>query len=475
MKALTAVRYGVSIGTANGNGGSYNVSVDADTGEIVNMNQWEPTTTAPSRIPKYSRVEAQRVAEALAVKLQPAKIKETKLAENTPNGPYYDGYSDTYNFIYRRQIQGIASQFNMINVNVDKNTLKVRYFEVNWDKGTFPDASKAMPVESAKKIFEEKLGIELSYTLIYPPSGSGDPKPVLVYNLKNGSSPIDALTGEILMNNYGGPMYGAAEKTMNLTAQATGYTPQEQKVIDTTDKYITKEAAMTAISKYVAVDDTYVLTNSNLYGGYGNENAVWSFSWNLKDSKDKYGSINASVDAITGELKNFNFYNSDLDKQKDTDPTYTNAQAKVIADKYLQSIQPDKFTQTEYREYSYNYPIATRPNMYNFNYIRKANGIACPSNSLYVSVNSYTGQVIGYSLNWSNIQFPAATDVISLADAYKIAYAKGNFNEFYIKQYDYTKPVEQNVTHLAYMLENLNGMIDAKTGLMDRLCRKPHH
>ncbi|MGE5633360.1 MAG: hypothetical protein ACM3TR_20035, partial [Caulobacteraceae bacterium] len=50
----------------SGNGSSMSATIDASTGEIINMSRWDAQATPPGRIPKYSRDEALKAAQAMA-------------------------------------------------------------------------------------------------------------------------------------------------------------------------------------------------------------------------------------------------------------------------------------------------------------------------------------------------------------------------------------------------------------------------
>ncbi len=452
----------------NPNGGNgINVTIDADTGEIVNMSLWEPYTGPASRIPKHAKSDALKAAEALAMKLQPEKFKQSRLYESTQDRVLrYNYYSDVYSFYFVRQINGIDYQDNGITVNVDKNTLKVKYFGVNWDNSAFPDAKKALPKEQAIRIFEDKLGLELAYYYAYPQSQK-DKKPILVYTFKNGSRPIDAFTGELLNNWYGGPMY---DKEMmgrggDAAANEVALTPQEQKVIDDAGSYISKEQAIESLKKFVTVTDSYKLINANLFAGYMNENAAWNFGWDMADKeKNLYSYISGSVDAVTGEVRSFYISDNQMEFGKGETPKYTKEQCKEISDKFLAQFHPEKAKSSEYRDNVYDYMgMPEKPVSHNFNYIRKVNGVSAPFNSLNVTVNTRTGAVMGFNMNWNNMAFPEAKDVISLEQAYKILYTKSDLVLKYIKQYDY-RNYNDSTTRLAYLLNDFYGMLDARTG-----------
>jgi hypothetical protein len=146
-----------------GKTGSINTSVDAETGDIINFNTYSPSDSF-SKIPKYSREQALKAASDFAMKLQPGKFTETRILDQdelmNKINPYY---ADTYTFNFTRIVNGIPYIDNKININVEKNTLKIRDYYFLWDDKVFPDVKKAISIEEAKKLFKEKLGVEVSY------------------------------------------------------------------------------------------------------------------------------------------------------------------------------------------------------------------------------------------------------------------------------------------------------------------------
>ncbi len=453
-----------------GSGSSISVTVDAATGEIINMSQWENNTVPAKKIPKHTREEALKLAEELVKKLHPNKINSTELLDEYQNNLYRPVYNnDIYSFYFMRKVDGIDFQDNGMQVQIDKNTLKVRYFSLEWDTAIpIPDSKKAIKVDAAKKIYAEKLGLELAYQMIYP-NPTGDPKLILVYTQKNSNNPIDALTGEIITQPYYGPMYAMQEKyALGGDGGRGSYvpTPQEQKVIDDSSKYISKEKAIENLKKYVAVDSKYTMDNSSLYGGQSIESATWNFSWNYTDkTNNAYYYIYGAVDAVTGEVRNFNISSSENEYKPNITPKYTKEQCQEIAEKFLQGIQPVKFKNSEYREQYYDtYMKLQNIASYNMNFVRKENGISAPFNNLNVTVSAYTGKVTGFNMTWNNLEFPDAKGVISLEAAYKTLYAKHDLMLKYIRIYDYNRYNESMTIKLAYMLDNFYGMIDAKSG-----------
>ena len=76
-------------------------------------------------------------------------------------------------------------------------------------------------------------------------------------------------------------------------------------------------------------------------------------------------------------------------------------------------------------------------------------------------------------MNWQDYDFPAAAGTMNLEDAYRILYAKHDLKLKYARIYNYEPNNESTIIKLAYMLDNLNGMIDAKSGKFVDYSGKP--
>lgn len=449
------------------NGGSINASVNSETGDIMSYNSWEPNTNqTQTKIPKYSKDKAYDAAMAFIKKVAPTKANQVVLRD--AQNRVYDMpiYSDGYSFNFIRQVNGLDFQDNGVTITVDKNTLKVKNFNMNWDNGTFTDPAKAISLDEAKKVFSSKLGIELSYNIIYDYKTKTQ-KPILVYTLKNGSNPIDAVTGELLNNDYR-VFYNTSAVKAAADKGASGLTPEEQRSVDASDKYISKDNALAEAKKYVTVDDSIKLTGSNLYVNDFDNSASWSFYWEKNDTaKQTYSYTSATVDAITGKIRSFSMNGTDqYPTDKDVKPTYTKEAAKEIADKLVNSLEPDKFKLTVVKDTPEQIlPKQDRITDYTFNYVAMINGATCNFDSFNVSVNAYSGKVMNYSMSWNNIDLPKADEAMKLEDAYKALYNGAKLNLKYIKIYHYDG-VTAGTTEikLAYVLDDFSGMFDAKSG-----------
>lgn len=452
-----------------GGNSSIRVSMDADTGSILSMNRWDGNDSSSIKIPKYSKERAREAAENFIKKIQPVEFSQTKFSDRNADGysPKYVTYGNTYEFNYIRYYKNIPYDNNKITISLDKNTLKIMNYSFNWDKDALPDPSKAISLDAAKKIYTDKLGIELTCTLVYTKDNPNKPKPILVYSYKNGSFPIDALTGEVIFGNSGRGPYFDAEGATSLKASAVKpkLSPEELKSIESSKKYITVEKATEAVKQYVAIGNEYALKSSNLYTDNTESSSSWYLNWEYNDqSKGINGYINATVNAVTGDVSSFSIGGNYYDPAKDAVKKYTKTEGKNLAEAFLNKMQPDKFKMSEYREYLYSTVQDDKSPVYNYSYVQKQNGITCPSNNMSISVNAYTGQIMSYNANWSDIAVPSAEGIISLESAVEKFYSTINYSLRYEKIFDYSSGYDKSTVKLVYDFDNTSSMIDAKTG-----------
>lgn len=447
------------------NNHSISINVDADSGDILYMYQWKDDYSKQSKLAKYSREEAQKVAEDLLKKLQPTRYKEMSLKDDNNYELRYYYNSPTYNFYFIRKVNGIEFQGDGVNISINKNTLEVVNYYFNWSKIAMPDPAKAISLEKAKEIFNKENGIELAYIIKYDQKTKKNIAK-LVYTLKNGNRPIDAITGKVLDYSIYYPAYdllgaeGAIKTSLELT-------PEEKREIEQNKKYLTREQALEIAKKYVKIDKKLELESESLYKNYDNSGATWSFSWSYNDaSKNEYSYVNISINAENGEIVSLYSYDSVRDNAARTGtPKYNIEKAKELAENFLNAVLPEKFAQTEYRANLNQNNQVDKPISYNFNFIRIVNGIPCPGNNLNVTVNAYTGEITSFYSNWMNIDFPMLDNIMTIDKAYESLYKNVNFSLKFINNYDYTTRTTNNrVVKLVYSFDDFSGMLDPVTG-----------
>ncbi|UOF92685.1 S-layer homology domain-containing protein [Fodinisporobacter ferrooxydans] len=152
-----------------------------------------------------------------------------------------------------------------------------------------------------------------------------------------------------------------------------------------------------------------------------NHHPVWNLGWQLGQPGEKtVGNINATVDAVTGTLLNFNQW-SQAEQQSTFPPKISQDQAAAIGLSLIRKLQPE--TSQSVRKIAY--PVVTNqgslrgPFLYNLTFQRVVNGIPVPSDTFQIGVDG-NGTITSYNFHWSNIPssaFPDAKQVIDVSKA----------------------------------------------------------
>jgi len=404
--------------------GSLDATVDADTGNILNIDMdggYDPDQKS-SFIPKVSEEEARKIAEEFAKKHQPDEFAKTiyREAQEPIYRPLTARYQQDYNFNFVRVIKDIPVEGDGFNVSVNGATGEVQNYSFSWSYDGLPSADKVISREEAEKIFKEKAGLKLAYKRYYNYETKED-NVKLVYTIDRPYSLlIDATTGEFLDDaNYSpydrGGM-GSADLYMK-SAAAQPLTHQEQKEVDATNNCITKEAAVKVLQKYVTIPEGYEQNYANLYEDYDNPGQkVWSMSWSKKTDDDEgYGSVNAQVDAVSSELLSFNIWD-DSRSNNDFTQKYDRTAAQKLAEDFLKKLQPEKANSVKLEEtVGAKYPDKIREHYFSFT--RLVGSIPYLDNGFSVSVDSVTGEILSYNMRWQDRDFPKADGVVSKQDA----------------------------------------------------------
>lgn len=121
-------------------------------------------------------------------------------------------------------------------------------------------------------------------------------------------------------------------------------------------------------------------------------NDCWNLSWTNPDN-DSY--INVNLD------KDYNityYYKYDASSYSDRNiPSYLKSELIDNAKNFIRTIAPDVYLKMEFVEAYYN---GIYNNIYTYKFQRKENGIIFPDNTVTVSVDAETGEVISASIDW---------------------------------------------------------------------------
>jgi Zn-dependent metalloprotease len=182
--------------------GSMNIQVDSQTGEITDMNLWQPNEKQRSgaRLPAISRNEAVKKAEQLVKSIQPQRYNEMKLVENSGEILRLMSWEPgSYSIKWQRTVNGIEYPQDGVTVGINNENGQITSYNFRWTKADFPSADKVISPDMAKQVFEKEELLRLQYFLVNSLKPTETRKAILVYRVDDASQGyIDALTGKPL-------------------------------------------------------------------------------------------------------------------------------------------------------------------------------------------------------------------------------------------------------------------------------------
>lgn len=464
--------YSLNWNTPNGPGGSFNAQVDAVTGEIVNVNQWDYPLKPVFSLPVISSDEAEKTAAALIAKLAAKHQAEMQLIKNDQQVFAINGYQPfMYNFHWVRIVNGIQFPDNGVNVGVSGDG-KIFNYNLNWTPDlVFPDSAKVVSPEQARQAFTDAPMVKLQYYLT-PIMNPQDPAPqrvLLVYSLNNEylGGAIDALTGQPVTLDPKVGIYKnmAFQSTVPLSMPAetsSSVVNPTKEDASVSNPKISRDEAAEIVKKLIDIPSDLVLHNSNLNPDWQSGDQAWNLNWDNQPTMGSYRSVSATVDATTGDFIGFNLSTSSDSGDKST--PLTRDAAQKLADDFIKRVQPDrsKLVQPD----NGNMYVGMPGNIQMFNYSRYVNGIPVANNAMNVTVDTVNKQVIGYNMSWSKLEFPSIPEVLPLNQAIDLFLKQRPLvlNYSLITQQDGKQEVR--LVYQPDIVNNMNYsmMIDAKTG-----------
>lgn len=209
---------------------------------------------------------------------------------------------------------------------------------------------------------------------------------------------------------------------------------------------ITKAKELFSISEDYDKFDYHV----NSYNGSTEFNLYW------RDSNEKLGSINVTIDSL-GNVRGYNTYKPYGGEYRSKLAKVSKSHAKEKAIAFIQKVSPDVIGNIKCIDS--NNPLNINSDSYGFKFIREENDVPFFNNSVVVSVDNMTGEVINYHLNWDyNFIFPTTDGILSIEDAKEIFKSDIGLELVYKFSYD------ENIKPYLVYTTLKNGSIDAKSG-----------
>lgn len=388
--------------------GSVSVGIHGNTGKLLQFNSYrnDPDKT-PSYPPKTSLSAAKLAGENFIKSLYPDELKETRynttMEENFKTPLNADV---SYSFRYDRLVNGIPYPNNGISVEVDGDG-NLTGFNISWDSATkFEDASGIISKEQALENWKKYSKLTASYFMPYDVANKGGGTYSVSYDL----SPVqlDAKTGKAW--NDPSPVITDGK---TLTAAPLGSAPKA-------GQSLSKTQAVEAVAKAFSIPADAKLedaTYNEYAAGKGSKElqGTWNIRWSLpdQDSKDSgtagsdlkmvpypgKNSISASVDASTGEVRSYSFFNNKTYNSSAVEYKVKLEDAKSKAVDTVKNLLPHLTSQLvlEYTDPA-AFPDMQRKSYpaYSFSFNRVIDGIAANGEALNLTVDGVTGEVTNY-------------------------------------------------------------------------------
>ncbi|HOQ06844.1 MAG TPA: S-layer homology domain-containing protein [Clostridiales bacterium] len=221
-----------------------------------------------------------------------------------------------------------------------------------------------------------------------------------------------------------------------------------------------ENAIRTAKSKF-SIPEDYKFS-SNIYAS--NTQIVYELSWRSQDTVNTTY-INVSVDG-KGNILYYSRHSRSDYRLGGRLPELSREEARKKAEQYIEHIAPGLLNEIEYRE---EYSDSVMDISYYLTYYRVVDGVPYYNNTVSLSINRDTGELMSYSRNWTDdVEFPSPEGAISPEEAKK-AYRE-NLGIRLIYSYTTTEDnMIRAVPLYATVYDNNAFVIDAYTGKKQRL------
>lgn len=317
------------------NENSASVGVDAVKGNVVDA--YLPSDDQTDA--KLTREQASERAMQFLLRAMPDK-KSTDFVQDDMT--YSDGSSvspllggASYTFSYRLKVNGVPSQPETAVVSLDRSGA-VGSYSRSVNNLTYPSASPKVSAEAARRTFEEGFGVKLAYI---PNTGAvGAPSTYYLGYVPYDASfaPIDAVSGNRL-DAVTGIAYSQSIGRDGEALQGGMFASTPLK---------TEKAAQDQLKKLGLFPDGYKLNGQQTYTqDYPKKNTkVWVMDL-VQMEKGKTSNINVQLNAETGQVYNYYFYDSEAVPTSNVQPTVKHKeQATAWASKLLPNAQEWRLT-----------------------------------------------------------------------------------------------------------------------------------
>jgi len=470
-------------------GGNANVSVDADTGEILGFNIWDYYYGQQNFIATITRSEAREIAEDfLKTKLR----QDMDSYELQDQSPYIYSYGLSgvkneiqYNFNYVKKLNGIPFTNYSMSITVDATDGKVKsyhYNPVDIDLSKLPSTDGILTADEAMEKYRDSVSMALQYVNLYVERyyGPAKAKTMLAYLPSTGFNMMDTVTGKAL--NYDGSELDINEEQYKELAENPVPLNPDAKL---GSKAVTEKEAETIAQKYkvlaekalgVKFDREEPEHYSNPY--YLGKGEMLYFSWHMyKDNESAY--LNITINSETGHVIDMSMgrdnYGYDMmlkegKKVPEVKEKISWQQGKEKAIELIKDLIPEQygFFADQSIEPKYTEEVSKYMREHSYNFGRVVNGLRYRDNNISVDIDRETGKLVRFYFTWSDTDFPPVSTAVSKEEVEKKYFEGIEPKLSYMLQSTFDSVSGEtkfaDAPKLVYFFKNKGDMIDATTG-----------
>ena len=375
------------------------IVIDPNSGEVNRFYNRSHTLWQLSDFnkPSISAVEAHSKALTYLEKFSPSKKPYLQEAQylTIENGDK-TRRAKKYVFRFKRMVNKAWFDGEGIDITITEKGKLENYFCI-WSKVPANLPKSNISDAEAKKIFADKWGVHLTYTL------AGEDlqgKPMLVYLITQEVF-LDAETGKIIDG------YGKAVSDEYLTALKAMPSSKVGGIFNIGKSKITKEEAQKIIAIRVGVPSGYDFKGVRLDTKIASGRKLWRISYISKSTTKDVYVLNGFVAVDNGEIIRVENYNTNLQRKplsKDT-KILSYSEGRKIAQDFITKIAPEKAKylclDASRMMLQSKEDILKISNFqdYEYNFTRFINGIGVLREGVKIYVDAETGEVTFYRDN----------------------------------------------------------------------------
>ncbi|MEN1761262.1 S-layer homology domain-containing protein [Anoxynatronum sibiricum] len=422
---------------------SANVTLDAGTGEIMDLSQDKGSYGETQRpLLQLTRHEARQKAESFIQKLFPGRLADMQLRESPENYMGMAGMGTyQYSFNYVRHIDGIVYDANFVNISIDGSTGEIKWFGQRWETDPeLPDAQGIISESQARsrltglmqsELFYLPLRNEFTYESIpsqFRLAYRMDASMVNMINAKTGQ-PVDWSGRDDTLDMLEKDLTPVEKEAIAAQAAPVSSLPQplnQQQAEEMALSYIRELAGKEAV-----IQAANYMEGDHYWETVGR--SAWNLDFALTESEEVSGSNGdervmmpgytngrVMVNARTGELIAFNWWQYMEGPYGNTEkPALSWEEGYDMAIEMIAANHPGRINEIRTWQRSLQQREVMdgqvmHPTEYYYYFPRIIEGIVFDENNLSVGINATTGTVTNYTDRWSDtLTLPKAENLMT--------------------------------------------------------------